>query len=76
MITIFNDDYTPVDVVIAILMRATDCSLQEAQTEVWEAEHYGKAAVHFASKMECEKISRVIMSIGVVTEVSREWAEA
>jgi ATP-dependent Clp protease adaptor protein ClpS len=73
MVVIFNNDYTPVDMVVLALIRATACTLQEAEMETWEAHNFGKAPVHFASKNECEKAATIISSIGVKTEVSPEW---
>jgi hypothetical protein len=58
-----------------VLIRATCCDVREAMTEVWEAENYGKAAVHFASQEECAAAAAVISSIGVKTEVAPEWAD-
>ncbi|MFI5386208.1 MAG: ATP-dependent Clp protease adaptor ClpS [Fimbriimonadales bacterium] len=75
MVVIFNNDFTPIDMVVIALMRATGCNLKEAEMETWEAEHFGKAPVHFASKDECEQAATIISSIGVKTEVSPEWAE-
>jgi len=73
MVVIYNNDTTAIDDVIAILMRATGCSLQEASIETWEAHHFGKAPVHFSSRNECEIVAAMIASIGVQTQVRREW---
>lgn len=73
MVTIFNDDHTPVDLVIFALLRATGCTYREAEMEVWEAEKFGKAPVHFADKNECDAAATIIGSIGVKTEVTPEW---
>ncbi|MBS1723497.1 MAG: ATP-dependent Clp protease adaptor ClpS [Armatimonadetes bacterium] len=73
LVEIFNNDHTPVDMVLAVLMEATSCDLGEAQMEVWEAEHFGKAAVHFAGENKCHQVAAVIESVGVQTEVRREW---
>ena len=72
-VTIYNDDYTDRDEVCRVLIRATGCDVQEAEIEVWEAEAYGKAAVHFAMREECESAAWIISRIGVKTEVSLEW---
>jgi hypothetical protein len=72
-VIIYNNDYTDRDQVCEILMRATLCELQEAEIEVWEAEAYGKAPVHFAGREECESAAWIISKIGVKTEVSPEW---
>jgi ATP-dependent Clp protease adapter protein ClpS len=75
MVLIFNDDHTPMEDVIEILMRATGCDMQEAYIEMWEAHTFGKASVHFAGKSECDEAASVISSIGVQTEVTLEWPE-
>lgn len=75
MVVIYNNDTNSFDEVILAVMRATGCDEEEAAIEVWEAHTYGKAAVHFGSKEECEKAAKVIAAIGVKTTVSREWEE-
>ncbi len=74
-VVIFNNDHTPQQLVTAALMAATKCDRKEAEIEVWEAEHYGKAAVHYASRAECEEVAQVMKAIGVESLVSTEWAE-
>lgn len=73
VVVIFNNDHTPRDLVVLALIRATACDHLEAEMETWEAEHYGRALVHFAPKEECVQAAEIIQSIGVKTEVSREW---
>ncbi len=73
MTVIYNDDHTPYDLVVHVIMVATNCDQEEAEIETWEAHHYGKAPVHFSSREECEHVARVISQIGVKTEVSPEW---
>ena len=75
MVVIFNNDHTDYEIVIAALIRATGCTLREAEIETWEAHNFGKAPVHFSSKDECETAAAIISSIGVETEVSPEWAD-
>lgn len=75
MVVIFNNDTNSMDDVIEVLMRATGCDMEEAYIEMWEAHTYGKAPVHFAAQSECEDAAGIIRTIGVKTEVSREWAE-
>jgi ATP-dependent Clp protease adapter protein ClpS len=74
-VVIYNNDNTPYNEVIRILMSSTGCGLEEAAMEVWEAETYGKCPVHFSSRNECEIVAVMISSIGVKTEVSREWKD-
>lgn len=73
MVVIFNNDHTPRDLVVMALIRATACDHAEAETETWEAEHYGRASVHFAPQEECVQAAEIIRSIGVETEVLPEW---
>ena len=73
MVVIYDNDVTPVEVVIHTLMVATGCDLTEAQIETWEAQEFGKAPVHFATRDECEAAASVIQRIGVKAEVSPEW---
>jgi ATP-dependent Clp protease adaptor protein ClpS len=54
-------------------MRATQCDEEEAFIEMWEAHTFGKAAVHFAGREECDKAAVIIASIGVKAEVMKEW---
>lgn len=75
MVVIFNNDYTPQEIVIEVLMRSTGCGTQEAFIEMWEAEVYGKSSVHFAEKTECEIVAAMISSVGVKTQVRKEWEE-
>jgi ATP-dependent Clp protease adaptor protein ClpS len=73
MVVIFNNETNSMEEVVEILMAATGCSAEEAEIEMWEAHTFGKASVHFASRVECEEAASIIGSIGVKTEVSREW---
>lgn len=75
MVVIFNNDITPLEAVIEILMLATGCDAEEATIEAWEAHHLGQSAVHFDSQSRCEQIARTITGIGVQTEVKPEWID-
>ncbi len=74
-VVIFNNDHNQVDEVIEILMRSTGCGANEAYIETWEAHTHGQAHVHFANKTECELVAAMIASIGVKTQIRREWEE-
>ena len=75
MVVIHNNETNSFEEVIDILMVATGCDIQEAMTETWEADAFGKAAVHFAAKPECHRVAEVIACIGVKTEVCPEWKD-
>lgn len=73
MVVIFNNDHTPFDTVIHVLMEATGCDLEEASIEAWEAHTFGKAQVHFAGEPACHAVAAMINRVGVMTEVRKEW---
>lgn len=73
MTVIYNNDTNTISEVIAVLMKATGCDLQEASVEVWEAEHLGKSSVHFSDKDTCTDVAKIISEIGVRTTVEPEW---
>lgn len=73
MTVIFDDDVTPVDVVLRVLVAATGCDVHEASMEIWEAEAYGRAAVHFASETECRRAAEIISGAGIRVDVRPEW---
>jgi hypothetical protein len=73
MCLIYDNEYNTVDEVIAILISATGCCFDEAYCEMWEAHTFGKSACHFGSEQECLRVAQIIGSIGVRTEVRKEW---
>lgn len=74
-VILHNDDVTPVHAVIAALMRATGCDIEEASLETWEAENYGQANVHFAGEQECHEAAEVLRKSGLKADVRREWTD-
>ncbi len=70
---IYNNETNSMDEVVIAIMMATDCPADEAYMEMWEAHHFGKADIHFASEDECKHVASVVGSIGVKTEVRPEW---
>lgn len=73
-VVIYNNDTNSVEEVVAVLMHATECDMQEAAIETWEAHTFGSAKVHFSTRFECEHVARIISAIGVRTEVRKEAA--
>ncbi len=73
MVVIYNNESNSMDEVIEILIVATGCNAEEAAIEMWEAHTFGKAPVHFGAKSVCDEAASIIASIGVKTEVAREW---
>jgi ATP-dependent Clp protease adapter protein ClpS len=72
IVIVYNNDYNTYPEVIAILMRATGCTLEEAQIETWEVDHLGKSVVHHAGRQECEKVASIIRTIGLHVEVRED----
>lgn len=75
VVTIFNNDYNTVEEVVYILIKATGCSMEEAEIEMWEAHTFGQTGVHYDSRENCDDVARVIESIGVKTQVTPEWVD-
>lgn len=75
MTLIYDNDHTPLELVILTLIVATKCDVQEAETEAWEAQAYGKAPVHFSSETECREVAQNLEGIGVKTSVQPEWED-
>jgi ATP-dependent Clp protease adapter protein ClpS len=72
IVTVFNNDHNTWDEVVDILMKATACSLDEAEIETWEIDHLGKSVVHHGDRGECDAAAEVIRQIGIRVEVSEE----
>ena len=75
MAVIFNNDANSFAEVLATVMYATSCTIQEAYMETWEAHHYGSAPIYFGSQEVCCAVSAIISNIGVRTEVRPEWED-
>ena len=71
-VLIYNDDHNSFDHVIRTLMMATECDQKEAKTEAEEAHCFGKAACHFASEEECNRICQLILNAGIKASVERD----
>jgi ATP-dependent Clp protease adaptor protein ClpS len=72
VVTVFDNDYNTADEVVLILIRATGCSLDEAQMETWEVHNLGKSVVHHGEEEECTKAADIIAQIGIRVEVTEE----
>lgn len=73
--TIFDNDTTPVDLVTLTIIASTNCTVDEAEIEVWEAQAYGKATIHFDSQSICERVASSMQLIGVRATVDPEWTD-
>src|SRR6266581_3171669 len=65
IVIVFNNEVNTVDEVIAILQKATGCSLEEAEMETWEIHFTGRSVVHHGDHAECERAAGIIATIGI-----------
>lgn len=65
IVTVYDNDKNTWEEVMTILMIATECSPEEAYNETWEVHHLGASVVHFGSEKECQRVARVIATIGI-----------
>lgn len=72
IVTVYDNDYNTFSEVIAILILATGCTLEEAEMETWEIHNLGKSVVHHGAREVCERVAKVISRIGIRVEVSQE----
>jgi ATP-dependent Clp protease adapter protein ClpS len=66
---LFDDDIHTFEEVISQLMKATGCSLSEAEDKTWKVHNEGKALVHEGEFEECLRIDGVLKEIQLVTEI-------
>jgi hypothetical protein len=72
IVTVFDNDVNTFDEVVTVLIRATACTIEEAQIETWEIDNLGKSVVHQGGKDECCRSAGIIAEIGIRVEVSQE----
>ncbi|MEX0845876.1 MAG: ATP-dependent Clp protease adaptor ClpS [Balneolaceae bacterium] len=66
---LYDDDIHTFEEVISQLMKATGCSLSEAEDKTWKVHNEGKALVHEGEFEECLRIDGVLKEIQLVTEI-------
>lgn len=66
---LYDDDIHTFEEVISQLMKATGCSLSEAEEKTWKVHNEGKALVHEGEFEECLRIDGVLKEIQLVTEI-------
>ena len=72
IVTVYNNDYNTYEEVIAILIVATGCTMEEAEMEAWEVDHLGRSVVHHGKEDACRHAAEIIAKIGIRVEVSQE----
>lgn len=66
---LFNDDVHTFDEVIIQLIKAVQCSFEQARSFAFEVHVKGKAMVFAGSMMECLKVSSVLEEIALHTQI-------
>ena len=72
IVTVFDNDTNTFDEVVEVLIRATGCTLEEAEIETWEVDQLGRSVVHHGCETECRRSAEIICQIGIRVEVSQE----
>jgi len=68
-VLLFNDDWHTFEEVIDQLIKATRCSIKEAQDKTIEVHSKGKAIVFSGQLSSCLKVSGVLEEIALHTQV-------
>lgn len=68
-VILYNDDWHTFDEVIYQLIKAVNCSFDEATQKTIEVHEKGKAVVFEGSMRECLKVSTVLEEIALHTQI-------
>lgn len=68
-VILYNDDVHTFEEVIAQLVKAIECTMEEAEYLAWTAHSEGKATVFEGTFEECFRVQGVLREIQLVTEV-------
>ncbi len=68
-VILFNDEVHTFDEVILQLVKATGCSLSQAEALAWKVHMQGKAAVYEGPFEDCFRVQAVLGEIGLITEL-------
>jgi len=71
-VTVFDNDHNTFVEVVDVLIRATSCTVEEAEIETWEIDELGRSVVHHGCETECRRSAAIIAEIGIRVEVSQE----
>lgn len=67
-VVVYDNDFNTYVQVMTILMIATGCTEEEAWMEAWEIDHLGRSVVHHGAQSECERVAKVVATIGIRVE--------
>jgi len=68
-VILYNDHIHTFDEVIVQLIKATGCSVSQAEAYAWRAHVQGKAGVFEGSFEECLRVKSVLDEIALVSEI-------
>lgn len=68
-VILYNDNIHSFDEVIVQLVKATGCSISQAEAHAWRAHVQGKAAVYEGSFEDCLRVKSVLDEIALITEI-------
>jgi ATP-dependent Clp protease adapter protein ClpS len=68
-VILYNDEIHSFDEVILQLLKATGCTVEEAERIAWQAHARGKAMAFEGSFEECFRVQGVLREIQLVTEI-------
>ena len=68
-VILFNDDLHTFEEVIEQIIKATKCSLNEAQEKTFEVHNNGKAVVYSGELAQCLKVSGILEEILLHTQI-------
>lgn len=68
-VILYNDDVHSFEEVIMQLIKATGCSLQDAERLAWQAHIEGKTSVFEGTFEECFRVQSVLREIQLITEI-------
>ena len=68
-VILYNDEVHTFDEVIFQLIKATGCSVEQAERHAWTVHTQGKDAVYEGSFEDCFRVQGVLREIQLVTEI-------
>ncbi|HRS01760.1 MAG TPA: ATP-dependent Clp protease adaptor ClpS [Bacteroidota bacterium] len=68
-VILFNDDWHTFDEVITQLIKAIQCSNEQAESLAWEVHNKGKAIVFEGELSECLRVSSILEEIALHTQI-------
>lgn len=70
-VILLNDDWHTFDEVILQLIKATNCSRQEAENIAWEAHTKGEAICFSGPRERCEHVASILEEIDLGVRIER-----